>query len=151
MRSRIFFITFIAANLSLVAYGVLVLVDPTVLVDPFIQRVYALPPEATTAVAYLAGLFRLLGFFNLILGGLGLLLLRQVALGRPSWIMQVVIAISLLAYLGPIVFDNTVGHVGVFEMIELALFIAMILSAILVLAGRDQAGVAEERGGNMHG
>ncbi len=140
MRSRIFFITYIAANLSLVAYGVLVLVSPAMLVDSFMQRVYAFPPVATDAVAYLAGLFRLLGFFNLILGSLGLLLLWQVARGRARWIVNVVIASSLLAYLGPIVFDNTVGNVGVFEIIELALFIAMLLSGIVMLAGRAQAG-----------
>jgi len=151
MRSRLFFTTYTAANLSLVAYGVLVLVSPAVLVDSFMQRVYAFPPQATTAVAYLAALFRLLGFFNLILGALGLLLLRQVALGRQRWIVNLVIASSLLAYLGPIVFDNTVGHVGVFEIIELALFIAMILSGILMLAGREQAGVAQGRSKDMHG
>jgi len=142
MRSRIFFITYVAANLSLVAYAVLTLINPAILVDSFLQRVYALPPEATTAVDYLAALFRLLGFFNLILGSLGLLLLRQYGLGRQRWIVHVVIASSLLAYLGPIVFDNTVGHIGVFEIIELALFIAMILSGILMLAGREQARVA---------
>lgn len=139
MRSRIFFITYVAANLSLVAYGVLTLGNPAILVDSFLQRVYALPPEATAAVDYLSALFRLLGFFNLVLGSLGLLLLRQYRLGRQRSILHAVMASSLLAYLGPIVFDNTVGSIGVFEMIELALFIAMLGSGFLVLSGREEA------------
>lgn len=138
MRARIFFITYGAANLGLVGYGVLVLADPTMLVNTFLQRVYALPAGATAALHYLAALFRLLGFFNLVLGSLGLLLLRQYGSGRQKWTVHAVMASSLLAYVGPIVFDNAVGSVGFFEIIELALFISMILAGTLMLAGQKQ-------------
>jgi hypothetical protein len=64
MRSRLFFITYVVANLSLVAYGALALLKPMMLLDPFSLRIYQFPQNATAAVEYLAALFRLLGFFN---------------------------------------------------------------------------------------
>ena len=136
MRPRFFFITYVAANVSLVLYGVLALMMPSILLDSFLLRVYQFPNDATTAVDYLSALFRLLGFFNLVLGILGLILLRQYGVGGQAWILHAVIAFSLLSYLGPIVFDNTVGSIGIFEIIEQILFVSMILSGIIVLKDR---------------
>ena len=136
MRSRFFFITYGVANVSLVVYGALALVKPRVLLEPFALHVYQFPHTATAAVAYLAALFRLLGFFNLILGLLGLILLRRYGRSRQRWIVQVVIGSSLLSYLGPIVFDNTVGNIGLFEVIEHVLFVTMLVSGILMLRER---------------
>ena len=137
MRFRIFFITYVAANLSLVAYGILALLNPGILLDSFSVHVYQFPNDAAVAVDYLSALFRLLGFFNLVLGVLGLILLRQYGISRQRWTLQIVIASSLLAYLGPIVFDNTVGEIGVFEIIEHILFAAMILFGITMLRERE--------------
>jgi len=139
MRFRFFFITYTIANLSLVAYGILALWKPVILLDTFSLLVYQFPEGATTAMNYLAALFRLLGFFNLILGVFGLILLRQYGISHQRWLVQVVIASSLLSYLGPIVFDNTVGNIGVFEIIEHILFVAMILSGLLMLRTREPA------------
>lgn len=36
-----------------------------------------------------------------------------------------------MAYFGPIVFDNTVGEIGFFEIGELLLFVAMLISGFL--------------------
>lgn len=137
MRFRVFFAIYATANLSLIAYGVLALLKPGVLLDSFLLHIYQFPNDATTAIDYLSALFRLLGFFNLIPGVLGLILLRQYGVSRQRWIFQVVIASSLLAYLGPIVFDNTVGNIGVFELIEHVLFVAMIVSGIVMLRERE--------------
>ena len=136
-RQKLFFITYITANLSIAAYGVLALLTPNILLEPFSQHVYRFPDDAHIAVGYLAALFRLLGFFDLILGVLGLLLLRQYRITRQTWILRIVITASLLAYLGPIVFDNTVGRIGFFEIIEHILFVAMVLSGITMLRVRE--------------
>lgn len=136
MKLHFFFITYIVANLSLVAYGVLALFNPGILLDSFSLHVYQFPVGAVAAMNYLAALFGLLGFFNLIMGILGLILLRQFRSSREVWILQVVIASSLLAYLGPIIFDNTVGDIGFFEVIEHILFAAMILSGAIMLRER---------------
>ncbi len=137
MRSRLFFIAYAAGNLSLVMYGFLALIRPSILLDPFSLHVYQFPDGASRAVTYLAALFRLLGFFNLIVGLLGLLLLLRYRISRQTWILRLVMASSLLAYLGPIVFDNTVGSIGFFEMIEHILFVAMVLSGIVMLRDQD--------------
>ena len=136
-RQKFFFIIYITANLCIVVYGVLALLTPSILLEPFSLHVYRFPDDAHIAVGYLAALFRLLGFFNLILGVLGLLLLRRYIISRQTWILRIVITASLLSYLGPIVFDNTVGSIGFFEIIEHILFAAMVLSGITMLRDRE--------------
>lgn len=137
MRARFFFITYAAGNLGLIAYGVMALLMPSVLLDSFTLHVYRFPNEATTAIDYLGALFRLLGFLNLILGLLGILLLLRYRIGRQTWVLRSVVVFSLLSYIGPIVFDNTVGTIGFFEIVEHVLFVLMILSGALVLWNRD--------------
>ena len=63
MRFRFFWLTYSSANLGLVLYGALTLASPAVLFQSFSLHVYQFPPDATTAINYLAALFRLLGFF----------------------------------------------------------------------------------------
>ncbi|MGE5137875.1 MAG: nitroreductase/quinone reductase family protein [Rudaea sp.] len=126
-----FFITFVVANLGLVLYGALALIMPGILLQPFSEYVYQFPSDATKAAAYLAALFRLVGFFNTILGMLGLLFLWRLALSRQVWIRRLVIGSTMLAYLGPIVFDNTVGHIGFFEIVEHVIFGLVIFLGIV--------------------
>ena len=137
MTSRVFFITYVAGDLGLIVYGVMALLMPSILLEPFTLHVYPFPDEATTATTYLAALFRLLGFSNFILGLFGLLLLRRYRIDRQTWILRLVIAVSLLAYVGPIVFDNTVGSIGFFEIVEHVLFVLMVLSGAMMVRVRD--------------
>lgn len=59
---RLFYTTFGAANLGLVLYGLLALLNPQVLTDSFSAHVYQFPSEASAALVYLAALFRLRAF-----------------------------------------------------------------------------------------
>jgi len=136
MKSRFFFITYAAANLSLVLYGALTLVTPGILFEPFSLHVYEFPKDAARAAAYLTALFRLLGFFNLVLGALGLLLLRRFRLAPQTWPLRIVVVSTALAYLGPIVFDNTVGSIGFFEVVEHILFALVIILGVVMLSDR---------------
>jgi hypothetical protein len=120
-----------------VLYGILALFQPDILLEPFSLYVYQFPYEATDAVCYLAALFRLLGAFNLMLGCFGLVLLWQYLISRQKWIMFTVLASSLLAYIAPIVFDNTVGHIGFFEILEHILFLAIVVVGIVKLRGGE--------------
>jgi hypothetical protein len=132
---RIFFITYGITNLGLVLYGLLVLFQPGILLEPFSLYVYEFPNKATNAVRYLAALFRLLGAFNLFLGCLGLALLWQYRLSQQKWIVFTVMASSLLSYIAPIIFDNTVEQIGFFEILEHILFVAMVAAGIIMLRG----------------
>ncbi len=123
---RIFYGTFGSANLGLILYGLLALLNPQILTDSFSARVYQFPLEASAALAYLTALLRLLGFFNLLAGGLGLWLMWQNWCNPQPWLERTVITVSLLAYLAPVIFDNTVGHIGFFEIVEHLLFAAML-------------------------
>lgn len=137
MRSRLFFITYTAANASLVLYGVFALIMPSILLEPFLLNVYQFPDDAVGATTYLAALFRLLGFFNLTLGALGLLLLHRYKITRQAWIVKSVIAVTVLSYVGPIIFDNTVGNIGFFEIVEHILFVLAAILGISILRDRD--------------
>jgi hypothetical protein len=140
-RTHILYGTFGTANLGLILYGGLALLNPQILTDSFSARVYQFPPEASAALAYLAALFRLLGFFNLLAGSLGLWLLWHHWRNPQPWLGRTVITVSLLAYLAPIVFDNTVGHIGLFETLEHLLFAAMLAVGIFHLfKGMDANG-----------
>jgi hypothetical protein len=94
--------------------------------------VYRFPDSAGNAVEYLLALYRLLGFFNLLLGLAGLALLWQYQHQPQPWVAYLVFTLTILAYLGPIVFDNTVGAIGFFEILEHILFVAMVLVGISV-------------------
>ena len=133
MKARkLFFIVFIAVNLSLILYGLLALIIPSVLLVPFSLNVYQFPADAIGAITYLEALFRLLGFFNMILGSVGLMLLYCL---RTSWqtrIVRTTVASTAFAYLGPIVFDNTVGSIGIFEVVEHILFVLVVIFGIIL-------------------
>ncbi len=131
-RSRLFFISYAAANGSLVLYGLLALLMPAILLEPFSEHVYQFPADATRAVTYLAALFRLLGFFNILLGALGLLILRRYQVTGRRWHLKVVIVFTVLAYVGPVVFDNTVGSIGFFEILEHILFAAVVVFGLVM-------------------
>jgi hypothetical protein len=140
-KTGVVYIVYGSANLGLILYGLLALLNPQVLTDSFSARVYDFPPDASAALTYLAALYRLLGFFNLLVGSLGLWLLWRHHLDPQSWLMRTAIAVPLLAYLAPIIFDNTVGHIGFFEILEHLLFAAMFAVGIFhVLKRKDDRG-----------
>ncbi len=134
---RLFLLAAVTANVSLILYGALVLVVPGILLEPFIQYVYTFPTDAAQAVAYMAALFRLLGFFNIFPGAIGLVLLCRLVLFREMWARRVVTVTTGLAYVGPIVFDNTVGTIGFFEIVEHILFVAVIVLGLLTWRYQD--------------
>ncbi len=133
MKSRIFFITFAAANLGLILYGVLALIKPDILLEPFLAHVYRFPVEATTATIYLSALYRLLGYLNIIPGILGLLILHRYWVTRQAWYLKIVIASTILTYIGPVVFDNTVGTIGFFEILEHILLLLVAIVGFIAL------------------
>lgn len=133
MKSRIFFITYLAASAGLILYGVIALIQPDVLLKPFLAYVYQFPSVATGAVTYLSGLYRLLGYLNVIPGMLGLLLLYRYWVTRQEWYLKIVIASTILTYLGPVVFDNTVGTIGFFEILEHIIFMMTLISGYMMV------------------
>ena len=127
MLSRVFFITFAVANLGLILYGIMAILSPGVLLDSFSEEVYQFPVAEAEAIRYLSGVFRLIGYFNLVLGVLGLLVLRRFQTTDDRWLMKLVILSTAVAYVGPVVFDNTVGSIGFFEIVEHIIFVAILI------------------------
>ena len=136
IRLRTFFIVSGIANAGLILYGLVALLEPTILFESFSVHVYHFPLDATLAVGYLLALFRLLGLFNLILGAIGLFLLWRYQISHQAWLINTVIGLTVISYLGPIILDNTVGNIGLFEVIEHIIFAIMLLSAITMLVKR---------------
>lgn len=129
VRRQIFLVVYGLANIGLVLYGLLALIMPAALLEDFAAHVYQLPPGAA-ATYYLLALYRLLGFFNLTVGAGGLFLLRQLQVNLQPLAGRLAMLTSLAAYLGPIVFDNTVGHIGPAEILEHILFAAMVVTGL---------------------
>lgn len=127
MKTRIFFITFIIANLGLILYGAMALIKPEILLESFLKHVYQFPPEAAGATTYLSALYRLLGYFNIIPGMLGLLILHRYWITRQKWCIGIVMFSTSLSYIGPIIFDNTVGTIGFFEILEHIIFLLVVI------------------------
>jgi len=126
-KDQTFCIVFGIANLGLFLYGLLALFQPGILYETFARQVDQFPADAQAAAGYLLALYRLLGFFNLLVGLAGLGLLWRFSIEPQPWLAWFVIGLSLLAYLAPLVFDNTVGEIGFFEVIEHILFAAMLV------------------------
>jgi multisubunit Na+/H+ antiporter MnhC subunit len=137
MKFRIFFITYTVANIGLILYGIIALIQPGILLEPFFMHVYQFPSEATNAITYLAGLYRLIGYLNRIPGILGLVILHRYLSTRQTWNLKFVIAATSFSYLGPIVFDNTLGRIGFFEILEQVLFLTMLIVGFMMLKYED--------------
>jgi deazaflavin-dependent oxidoreductase (nitroreductase family) len=133
MKTRIFFITFTVANLGLILYGILVLIKPEILLESFLVHVYQFPQEAADATTYLSALYRLLGYFNIIPGMVGLYILHHYWVTRQEWCIGLVLASTSLSYIGPVVFDNTVGTIGFFEILEHILLLLVISVGFIML------------------
>jgi hypothetical protein len=138
MKSRFFFSTYTAANLGLIAYGIIALMQPGVLLEPFSENVYQFPAEAADAITYLSGLYRLIGYFNVLPGLFGLITLYRYWVTRGGWYLQMVIGTTCLAYLGPVVFDNIVGTIGFFEILEHVVFGMVLISGLIMIVGGRQ-------------
>jgi hypothetical protein len=136
IQPRSFFIIYGIANAGLILYGLLALSNPNILLESFSVHVYQFPADATLAVGYLLALFRLLGLFNLVLGALGFFLLWRYRISHQGWLVYTVIALTVFSYLGPIILDDTVGNIGLFEIIEHVIFVIMLISAITMLLKR---------------
>ena len=133
MKARIFLITFAGANLGLISYGFMALIKPEILLEPFSLHVYQFPEGAANATIYLSSLYRLLGYFNIIPGMFGLIILKRYWDTQGDWYLRSVIGLTFFSYLGPIVFDNTVGTIGFFEIIEHIIFVLIIIVGFISL------------------
>lgn len=138
MKSRIFIITFLTANIGLIFYGILALIKPDTLLEQFSMHVYQFPAEANTAINYLSALYRLLGYLNIIPGLLGLLILYSYRVTRHERYILLVVVSTALAYIGPVVFDNTVGTIGFFEILEHILFALVVIVGFIMLNSRKK-------------
>jgi deazaflavin-dependent oxidoreductase (nitroreductase family) len=136
MKTRIFFATYTAANIGLVFYGLLVLIKPEILLEPFTANIYQFPAEAAVATTYLSALYQLLGYFNIIPGILGMLILYRYSVTRHEWNIKLIVASTTLSYIGPVVFDNTVGTIGFFEILEHIIFALVVVVGFIMLNSR---------------
>ena len=138
MKTRFFFITYTVANLGLIAYGLLALFKPDILLETFLAHVYQFPPEASHATTYLSGLYRLVGYFNIIPGVVGLLILHRFRETKQIWYLKIVIASTILSYIGPVVFDNIVGTIGFFEILEHIILAMILITGFIILSNGNR-------------
>lgn len=136
---RIFFLTFGLACLGLILYGLIVLALPENSSDVYFGLVFLFPEDVLYSTRYFSAVFRLLALYNLILGCVGSVLLWQYRVHKQPWMAYTVIGLTLLAYLGLILFIDIFGAVGVYEVIGHALFVLMVISGISMWKGAKEA------------
>ena len=139
MKVRIFLITFAAANLGLILYGIMTLIKPAILLEPFSMHVYQFPAEAANATTYISALYRLLGWLNIVPGLFGLIILKRYWVTQQGWYLRTAIVLTSLTYIGPVVFDNTVGTIGFFEILEHVLFLLVLIVGFIMFNHRQEA------------
>ncbi len=132
MKKRVFLTVYSITNTGLMPYGLLLLWMPAVLLTSLSLAITRFP-DSDFWIDRLLPLFRLLGYLNLLLGAVGLFLILCYQVSGQPGLGYAVVAFSILAYLGPIVYDNTAGTLGPFEILELIIFTAMILSGLTII------------------
>lgn len=123
-------------TISLVAYGIMAIIMPEILASGF-QRFTShdwmqFQVDNSLAASYIILLWRLIGVFNLMAGlALTLIVWKWLYLGNKwSWIA--LFTGTILAYLGPMITDLTVGSIEIFEVIEFVLFGLFLITMLLV-------------------
>jgi hypothetical protein len=123
-------------TIGLAAYGIMAIITPEVLAAGFqrftSQEWLQFEADSSSAAAYIILLWRLIGLFNLMAGiALTLIVWKWLQLEiRWSWIA--LFTGTILAYLGPMITDLTVGSIEAFEIIEFALFGIFVIVMLLV-------------------
>ncbi len=87
-KDQTFCVVFGIANLGLFLYGLLALFRPDILYETFARHVYQFPSGAGFAVSYTLALYRLLDFFNLLVGLAGLFLLWRFSIEPQPWLAR---------------------------------------------------------------
>jgi hypothetical protein len=149
VRLKSFIVVSVVASAGLVGYGLAALLVPRILFDVFTSRVYAFPPTAIRAIAYQSGLYRLLGYFNLLVGTIGFTLLARWRSLRDPWLLRLLLALVVFAYAGPVVFDVTVGVVGPAEVFEIAILVALLITGALSWSAARRTRTSSRRLGRV--
>ncbi|HNB54011.1 MAG TPA: hypothetical protein PK530_18835 [Anaerolineales bacterium] len=135
---RIFFLTFGLASLGLILYGLIGLAFPVNSMSISFGVIYLYPYDLLLT-RFLTAVFRLLAFYSLILGGVGSVLLWQYRKHKQPWMAYTVIGMTILAYLGLIIFTDAFKAVELYEVMAHILFLLMLISGISMWKGAKEA------------
>lgn len=131
-RFRILFTVVICAiaSIGLMAYGGLLALQPSLIYLPLLQAADFSRAYYEGSPAYLNGLAYLLAYFNFLAGLFSAILLVQYLRSRSWPLLMATHGALLAAYLGPIVFDNTVGVIHGPEITEHVIFGFLLISLL---------------------
>lgn len=121
------------ADVGLIVYGVLLAATPELLFAPIASVVGTDP-------AYLLGIARLVAFFNALVGAAGLVLLHAYRSRGDEHSLRTAYGMTVIGYLGPVVFDTAVGTIGAPEVAELVILVALLVLAAVWGTARGRAG-----------
>ncbi len=123
-------------TLGLVAYGIMAIFNPEVLVGGFNrftqQNWQQFQIESQNVADYLTLLWRLIGGFNLAAGLTLTFVVWKWLQPGSRWAWMTLLLGNLMAYTSPMSLDITFRSVELFEAIEFALFGVFLLTMLLV-------------------
>ncbi len=142
-RLRYAWVIVLLAEVGVLVYGVMAAVAPSALVpgyESYSSRTWLeLVAADTQTAAFILLLFRLLGAYNVAFAVLAIAIAATAFRRGEAWAWWALLAGNTLGFGAPMVYDQIVGEIGVFEMLEFV-GIAAIYAALAatVPAGRSR-------------
>lgn len=144
--------TILVVEIGILVWGIMALINPNVLTEgyeTFTDRSWEAfanaDPEAADFV--LAG-FRLVGLFNFAVAATLMAVAAMAFRNGQPWAWWTLLAGSTMAISGPIIYDQYVGYIGPYEVLEyvglLATYVALYATRQIVWGSGRRSGEAPE-------
>jgi hypothetical protein len=121
-RLRYALVIILLAEVGVLVYGVMAAVAPTALVpgyESYSSRTWpALVAADTQTAAFVLLLFRLLGAYNVAFAVLAIAIAATAFRRGEGWAWWALLVGNTLGFGAPMIYDQPVGEIGVFEVLE---------------------------------
>lgn len=128
-RLSVAWIVVAIADLGVLAYGILALLDPVMMTagfETFTDGIWSrFAVEQPVAADFILIGFRLIGAFNIIAGLLLIAIAAMAFREGERWSWWALLVGNTLAIGSPIVYDRAVGYIGAFEILEYVALLAV--------------------------
>ncbi len=146
-RSRWAWVVILIAEVAILVWGLLVLVEPEQLALGFEgytgQPWSELVAEQPSTAAFMLNVFRLLGAYNVAFALVAAAVCVTAFRRGEAWAWWTLLIGNTLGYAAPMIYDQVVGEIGSFEILEYV-FLGGVYTALAVTAPTRRKGRREE-------
>jgi hypothetical protein len=121
-RRRCAWVSILLADIGILVYGVMAAVAPTALIPGYESYSNRMWPELVAAdsptAAFILLLFHLLGAYNVAFAVLAIAIAATAFRRGEGWAWWALLVGNTLGFGAPMTYDQIVGEIGVFEVLE---------------------------------